>query len=111
MTDTQQISVVHSDGGLSGLAHLLHLIATVLTAGLWLPVYVVAYWIAPARRAQVIAPAGTSPEMIESVRAEAESLSPGERLYVRRYRLKVLTIALSPIIAVVLVFVGLWLLF
>ncbi len=105
--DISQVKVVYSDGGLSGFAHLAHLAATFVTAGLWLPVWVITYWRAPARRVQIIAGAGTPPGVVEAARAEAEELSPGERLYVRRYRLKVLTVALSPIILAVLAIGGL----
>jgi len=107
--DISQVKVVYSDGGLSGFAHLAHLAATFVTAGLWLPVWVITYWRAPARRVQIVAEGGTTHEAIEAARAKAEQLTPGERRYVRRHRLKLLVVSLSPLMLAALVLLAIWL--
>ena len=78
------IQVNISPGGLSSTAHLINVIVTICTGGLWLPVYLVMYAAAPVKRVQVLAPVGTPLEAVNAAHAQASELTPGEATDRRR---------------------------
>lgn len=69
MTDPSGIQIVTKPGGLSGTAHAVHILICVFTCGLWIPGYIAFIAFAPGQRIEVIAPAGTDPQLIAAARA------------------------------------------
>lgn len=78
MTDPSGIQIITKPGGLSGTAHAVHILICVFTCGLWIPGYIAFVAFAPAQRIEVIAPAGTDPQLIAAARA---SVPATPRLY------------------------------
>jgi hypothetical protein len=63
--------VVTKPGGLSSAAHAGHIIACILTCGVWLPFYVLFILFAPNRRTEVIVPYGADPVAVQAAYAAA----------------------------------------
>ena len=73
-------------GGLSGTWHAIHILLTVVTAGAWLLIYLLAALASPIKRVEVTAPAGTPPAAIDAARQTALQLTPEEQVAASRKR-------------------------
>lgn len=81
------IQITMKPGGLSSGAHAVNVILSLLSLGLWLPVYGVAALGAPIKRVDVTAPAGTPADAIEAARRQALALTPEEQVTAHRKRI------------------------
>jgi hypothetical protein len=101
------LQIVTRPGGLSSTAHVVNVIAVLISCGLWLPIYVLMWLAAPMKRVDVIAPAGTPLTAIEAARAQALQLTPEELVVVKSRRRAILILFLViPAIIAVLVVIG-----
>lgn len=64
-----QPQIVTKPGGLSGAAHAVHILITLMTCLAWLPFYIVFMFAAPARRYEVIVPIGADPAAVQAAYA------------------------------------------
>jgi hypothetical protein len=78
--------------GISSTEHAVHAIVAFFTCGFWLLGWLFFIAIAPVKRIEVIAPAGTTMDIIEEVKREALVLTPEEATIVRQKKRTVLTI-------------------
>lgn len=67
---------VYSPGGLSTTAHVIHLVMTLFTCGLWFPLWAAHVILTPSQRVSVIVPGG-QPRPLP--RREAVRLAPTDR--------------------------------
>jgi hypothetical protein len=102
-----QLQIVNRPGGLSPSAHVLNVIAALISCGFWLPFYVIIWLSAPMKRVDVVAPAGTPLNVIEAARMQALQLTPGELAVVKNRRRAILVIFLGvPALLVALIVAG-----
>jgi len=89
--------VIVRPGGLTPTAHAVHIIAAILTCGIWLIPYAVIALAQPIKRVEVNAPYGTPPEVIEQARRAALQLTPAELVRQKNNRTAMLLILIIPV--------------
>lgn len=64
--------VITEPGGLSGTAHVVHILLCVVTFGFWIPGYILFAVFAPKVRRKVIVPYGADPAMVAAAYASIQ---------------------------------------
>lgn len=105
MNQPSGIQIIQRSGGLTGGAHVALILVSVFTCGFGLVIYLLAWGMAPVKRVDVVAPAGTPMDAVERARAAALVLTPQEKAQANQ-RIRV---ALGLILAPVALLIVIWL--